>query len=648
MAEQRVTSTLLQLASTLLDDFTCLFEYDCTRDKITVLDRAQAEGVSFLTKTLPKFGVSFRESLDKGYYQPVIGFKTDRRGRPLFFKGLLKYVFDLEKENMPLLATPDIDAVELIHQYTTFFAKVEIPYTDDQLRIATEKYKALEAEYPDQLNWEDELASKVLDNAYCILGELLGGLDLIDIYPKHGPGAVGNKERYAEKFLFFPDDRLNAIYPYADYFQTKGTRQLINGDIGVAVSSSKVRSRRRVAHDKIRDVGPARLCFVPKTAMGPREIQAEPKERQWIQQGQGQELQRYLQSAAGLYARGHVNFESQQINAGLALKGSVDGKWATIDWSNASRLVGTELVERLFPDHVKRPLMASRTEYVELPDGEVIRLREFAGMGSAVCFPIESVVFFALTVGTIAAVTGWPFRKCAKVTYVYGDDVIVPSKYANAVMEVGQRIGMQPSWHKCYWRSSGPSFRESCGCDAFAGKDITPVRLRTTPPSKALDTQKIVSWVAMGNFLHRKGYWHTAALARAVVTGVTRDVPIVPTDSGQFGFHTYSYGGQCYHFTASRKRRIRIRYNRNLQRVEYRSPGFIQKTVRDQFSINGFLLNGLTKRSIPATKPGLSRKNWDDFTKDFPSEIVSTTGEGEWQQRGALRLGATYKPLTLG
>lgn len=670
MAEQSRSSTtkiMLRLASTLFTDLSCLFEYDFRRDLQTVEDRVRAEGISFLTKTIPSFGVSFRESLDKGYYQLPVGFKSTRQGRPLFFKGLLKYVFDLEEDDMPLFAKPDIGAVELIHQFTTFFAKVEMDYTDDQLRVATEKYKALEAAYPNQLNWGDELASKVLDNAYCILAEVLADVDLLNIMPKHGPGAVANRERYGEKYIFFPDDRLNHYYPFAEYFQTKGSRHLENGDISVAVASAKVKARRRLRHDEYRDVGPARLCFVPKTAKGPREIQAEPKERQWIQQGQGGELQDYLQSPRALYARGHVNFERQDINASLALRGSVDGGWATIDWSNASRLVGTELVLRLLPDHVSRPLMASRTQYVELPDGEVIPLNEFAGMGSAVCFPVESVVFFALAVGTIAAITGWPYRECAAATYVYGDDVIVPRKFAADIMNVGQKIGMQPSWHKCYWRSTGLSFRESCGCDAFGGRDITPVRLRQLPPNKALDAKKIASWVAMGNQLHQKGYWHTASYAKDVVASVTSGIPIVPSDSGQFGYHGYSCGGKVYHFPTEVRRvkrsgahksakgsykvklspGIKMRYNRDLQLVEYRSKGFIPKTVSDPLTINGFLLQGLTKRSIPPIKAEL-RKNWDDFTRDFPREVISAVGDGEWQERGAIKLGWKWKPLNIG
>jgi hypothetical protein len=91
-------------------------------------------------------------------------------------------------------------------------------------------------------------------------------------------------------------------------------------------------------------------------------------------------------------------------------------------------------------------------------------------MGSALCFPIESVAFFIAIVSIRLAsagvrITPSTVRKYSERVYVYGDDLIVPADEAPAISSALPLFGFKVNAHKSFWSGN---FRESCGMDLSA------------------------------------------------------------------------------------------------------------------------------------------------------------------------------------
>jgi hypothetical protein len=190
--------------------------------------------------------------------------------------------------------------------------------------------------------------------------------------------------------------------------------------------------------------------------------------------------------------KGQVNFTDQMVNRQLAERSSRDGSHATIDLKDASDRVTLDLVRLVFPPVWVEAFEACRSEETLLPDGRVVKLNKFAPMGSACCFPVEALVFWACSVvalnhdhifydygsaGIYRPRDIEPALRKQKLlpVYVYGDDIIVESNYIDSVVRGLSSIGLIVNTEKTY--HSGP-FRESCGGDFHLGMDVTPVRVR--------------------------------------------------------------------------------------------------------------------------------------------------------------------------
>lgn len=156
-----------------------------------------------------------------------------------------------------------------------------------------------------------------------------------------------------------------------------------------------------------------------------------------------------------------VDLRDQTRNQNLARIGSIDGSIATIDLTSASDMEAIELVYHLLPLDWARAFARARTGHIRLPDGSRLTLEKFSSMGNGYTFPLESLVFWALA----GAVAGY------EQTSVFGDDIIVPSRYYEEVVEVLVACGFKPNLQKSY--STGP-FRESCGADWFRGSNVRP------------------------------------------------------------------------------------------------------------------------------------------------------------------------------
>jgi len=133
-------------------------------------------------------------------------------------------------------------------------------------------------------------------------------------------------------------------------------------------------------------------------------------------------------------------------------------------------------------------------------------------MGNALTFPVEAMYFYticvvALTSEIVGPVTLSDVSKASKMVFVYGDDIIVPTRYARLVVDYLRKYNLKVSATKCFIEGN---FRESCGVDAFWGTDVTPVYLRSTIPTTRKQSSKIISIVETAHQLVTAGWYGLA------------------------------------------------------------------------------------------------------------------------------------------
>jgi hypothetical protein len=236
----------------------------------------------------------------------------------------------------------------------------------------------------------------------------------------------------------------------------------------------------------------------------------------------------------------------------MARLGSLSGDLATLDLSAASDSLSNQLVIEAmyaFPQ-LSAAVQACRSLRADV-QGDTIRIAKFASMGSALCFPIETMVFVTLAVmGTLQDLhngRGYTVRPADITRLVdrvrsYGDDIIVPSDRAPMVMRWLEAFGFLVNEDKSYWTGR---FRESCGKDYFDGIDVSIVRVRelvsTSPRSAA-----VISTVSLRNLLYLRGMWHAAKwLDTKLEKGLNGHYPAVSSTSailGRYSFTGYDTG----------------------------------------------------------------------------------------------------------
>lgn len=202
------------------------------------------------------------------------------------------------------------------------------------------------------------------------------------------------------------------------------------------------------------EVTTGKLGFVPKNAKTLRSVVTEPSLNMMVQLGIGEHIAQRL-AAFG------VDLRDQSLNQRLAREGSLTNALATLDLSSASDTISRELVFSLLPLDWAQFLNYARSPVVTY-EGVDFRLEKFSSMGNGFTFPLESLIFYALT------------RACYRddeIVSVYGDDIICPTHGVDLVIAVLQAAGFSLNREKSYWDGL---FRESCGADFFRGFDIRP------------------------------------------------------------------------------------------------------------------------------------------------------------------------------
>jgi hypothetical protein len=387
---------------------------------------------------------------------------------------------------------------------------------------------------------------------------------LDEITPRHGPGATAEHISGNQKWLFRTWHRRLSEAGFTYHRYGRGSRG------GLLPCDDHVCAADEVRLLDPENEPPVRVVFVPKTLKTPRVIAVEPVCMQFAQQGLSRWLVRRLEKHPIVGSR--INFRDQTINQRMAIEGSRDGRLATLDLSEASDRVSWVSVRGLLRSAptLWKLVDACRTRTAELPDGTKMSLRKFASMGSALTFPIESMIFYTIIVASRIRRAGcFPTQasveKYSADVYVFGDDLIVPADEAPAICADLEASGLKVNQRKSFWTGL---FRESCGVDSYAGTPVTPVYLRQDCPADRTDASRIVACVATSNQLYSGGFYEASMTLRRAVERVLGSLPQVPSIVDRKAFNRNAPGSAAIGWLDYSESQPRRRFNRLLQRTE--------------------------------------------------------------------------------
>nr|UJQ85247.1 MAG: hypothetical protein 3 [Leviviridae sp.] len=519
-----------------------------TRDVKTVASRVEHEGLWFLAVTLADLGKAIQKWLDQGFVGPSSDapkFHWDRkRGRPRFLGGFLDRVFD--PSSGALLDDPDIESIYALRQLTLMFSKIALPAGAERDRlqgnghkvVSPERERAAMLEYI-QCEQDVKASDNLLDPQFIedfkrISGMLFGDLfTYLDreieegrVVPKHGPGAVAEKLSSNAKWnqQTWPA-RLDEEFP---------------AEWHLVPSPPYLREKMELGLDFLEPGAeiPVRVVTVPKTIKTPRIIAIEPTAMQYAQQAIWREI-RDAVNKDGFLAR-MIGFDDQDPNRILARRGSHSGDLATLDLSEASDRVSNQHVRAMLSDwpHLNRAVQACRSRKADVPGHGVIRLAKFASMGSALCFPMEAMVFLTLIFLGIERELSAPLsyetvvNRFHKQVRVFGDDLIVPRDYVLSVIDELHTFGYVVNIGKSFWTGR---FRESCGREYYDGQDVSIVKVRAALPTSRQDADGVESAVSLRNQLYWAGLWKGAAFMDNYLEKLLKHFPNVAPTSPLLG-----------------------------------------------------------------------------------------------------------------
>ncbi len=523
----------MRLLLCVLEDSSTWCRTSTTRDWLTITRRVEHEGESFLTITLPTFCQAFERGLEEGGLTPDMfpSFHAKKHtSLPAFLHGLTSQVFD--PGTGYLLEKPDVHAIYAVRQIALLFKKVLLPCSKEREDAAFDGFIQCESEVLRDLgDISPDKLSAFLGVSRLLWGSVLSKLNrkvvLGELVPRHGPGATAERISGNRKFEIRRwHERLQPFFP-ADSFAIANLGWLSELDnVDFCEPEAEI---------------PVRVITVPKTLKTPRIIAIEPVCMQYTQQSILIPLVESLESHK--LTKGLLNFTDQTVNQRLARSASQNGRLSTIDLKDASDRVSVKLVELMLeclPD-LRDAILACRSTTADVPGRGIHTLAKFASMGSALCFPIEAMVFYTIVVSSIHRSLGTRLtpRSLFNVTRrvrIYGDDIIIPVDYVQTVMSELEAFGLRVNRHKSFFTGK---FRESCGVDAYDGVPVTPVYCRRPLPTSRRDSSEMISAISLRNQFYRAGYWRTTQYLTTYLERLA-PLPYVADTSPVHGLWSYT------------------------------------------------------------------------------------------------------------
>nr|UJQ85755.1 MAG: hypothetical protein 3 [Leviviridae sp.] len=574
-------------------------------ERLTLI--CQTRGLGLFTLDLPHLDSLLLNGLESGRLSlsgPLSKRKSKRIHVPKIFSGLWLRVFD---KSACLRTEADATSIFFLRQLCCLGKKLEVGCTDARREAALETYHGIERTLRrPTLEWEDDVLVHRSDCADISLEQAVASRDQQTLFSnqeeeeaeneglkrlrlqrlqevadivvgsfgffepvslsgqleadglgtglKHGPGAVSERLRNSEKFDFpnWPS-KLEEWFPYDFCGKTAG-------------SPSERPSHVEAA---------SRLICVPKTSKGPRIIAAEPTAHQWCQQL----LRAFFvnETKQNPLLGGFVNFSKQKLSADLVHQASIDRKLATVDLSDASDRLSCWTVERMFRSNqsVLHALHAARTRLLRddvSKNKGFLKLRKFASQGTAVTFPVQSIVFLICALAAsmpTGRITPRRILSLRGKVRVYGDDIILPCTGYEGLVMLLNLLQLKVNVAKSYKHGH---FRESCGSDAYFGSDVTPVKPKTLVPDGPASRQAVVDTI---NNLFVKGLWNASLnLESLLPPRVQRGLRVVgPADAGVVGLASYCGSNESH---------LVRRWNQSLHRTEVRVWSYKAKTLKSR------------------------------------------------------------------
>jgi hypothetical protein len=411
----------------------------------------RAHSTLFFHHVLPSLGKDLDDGL-KGTFKLSCGYFKKQRNSALP-QFLYEHFIKIFYKNGAIREFPE--GIRDLRQLLMMFYKFEVDFTPEQVENATLKY--IEADDSVKTDGYPEGLSEVRKYFTSLLPD-----DPLDIRPHHANGATADRVSNMNKLTirrYIPP--LMEVYGPQMFFNTHAHAKHWCG------------TNRTETH-----FPNARLTFVPKDSRGPRTICMEPHEYMFIQKGLQTKLYDHIENYSP--AKGFVNFTDQSVNQRLAYEGSMSQKYATIDLKDASDMVPWNLLRYLLTPEWFIALRATRSARVDMPNGESKTINKYASMGSALCFPIEAMLFWSIA-RTV----------CPKV-WVYGDDIIVEHEFAQRVIEALEAYGLRINANKTLTTGF---FRESCGGDYYKGEDIGYINCKSYSESRFISFCNLITEV---------------------------------------------------------------------------------------------------------------------------------------------------------
>lgn len=613
---------------------------DLERDLSRLHSILEARGLPFFTIDLPELGKHLDMCLaSKCLTHSGIAYcRPYKKGViiPRLFKGLWRRIFD---DNGALRVNPDTTSIRFLRQLLYASKKLRMECSDVRVFKEVSNFFRIEQEArTPSLNWDaDELIRGVqavdfldaftphdlprlpLDDFHplesdeacrhrnrgaavhiqsvCdLVSATIGRFDPSEWRTKHGPGAVSDSKFGISKYEFpYWPEKLARVFPLESF-------AFANYSLWADAHIDDEIHGRFSVHEP-----PAKLIAVPKTQKAPRLIASEPTAHQWCQQSVRHFLVESLSKTPICQA---VHFRDQSQNQEFARTASLVQTHATVDLSSASDRLTCWTVERLFRKNnsLLDALHASRTRWmvntIDRKSPKYIKLKKFACQGSACTFPVQSILYACIAIGSILFERGLSVnikntRAISQEVRVFGDDVVIPLDGWDLYQEMLGHFGFEVNRKKTYGTGK---FRESCGLDAYDGTEVTPTYSMTYPEKTR--PESIISCIESSNNFERNCMPLTAAWMESIVSRVSRyAIPYLAIGSGKFGWKR--------HFVPANDH-LKRRWNADLQRVELLIHSPKGKVSRHPDRTGSRILQYFTEAPRPDT-------NWESGVPGRPT-----------------------------
>lgn len=249
--------------------------------------------------------------------------------------------------------------------------------------------------------------------------------------------------------------------------------------------------------------GFVKIVAVPKSFKAARIIAEEPASDQFSLQAIARSMRQAVERNG--YLR-YVNVEDQTRNQQYAYEGSIDGSYATIDFSSASDSICEALAVALLPQDIVSDVLSHKQAYMKYVDtwskagmpmeaSRVVQM--WATSGNAITFISESTILCAFALYSTQVVEVLIQQKL-KDPSVFGDDVAIDDRAAEFFIDTVSLFGFIVNKDKTFFgQTSAGWYRESCGVEYLNSLPMhsryyprKPISLTPTGLSSLVDLEK--------------------------------------------------------------------------------------------------------------------------------------------------------------